>query len=66
MLSLAIPVNPTPLILCSFVFVQDYDSGLRALIGRERYDFSIFDLFFTHTNFVIGSKLPAYYSFMVR
>ena len=47
-------------------FLQDYDSGLRALIGRERYDFSIFDLFFTHTNFVIGSKLPAYYSFMVR
>jgi len=44
--------------------LQDYESGLRSLSGREMFDYQANDIYYSHTNFIIGSKLPASYSFL--
>jgi hypothetical protein len=46
--------------------MQDYDSGLRSLMGREWFDRQLYDVYYSYNNFIIGSKLPAQYSFQVK
>ena len=48
------------------IIFQDYDSGLRSLMGREIFDPTAADAVYTYTNFIIGTKLEAQYSFQVK
>lgn len=48
----------------NLIILQDYESGLRSLTGREMFDYQTNDIYYSHSNFIIGSKLPASYSFL--
>jgi hypothetical protein len=59
-------VNPTKVKIRNFnidLIFQDNDSGLRTLTGRDWYDRQLYDVFWSYNNFILGSKLPAQYSF---
>ena len=44
---------------------QDTDSGLRTLATRDWSDRQSNDVYYSYNNFIIGTKLPAQYSFQV-